>query len=71
MLKIIKNPDAAIYEEMTEAVKKNGGYCPCMFTKDEDTRCPCRDFREQTTEGACHCGRFVKVEEGKEEQTNG
>jgi ferredoxin-thioredoxin reductase catalytic subunit len=66
MLKIIKNPDAAIYEEMTEAVKANDGYCPCAIVKDEDTRCPCRDFREQTTEGECHCGRFVKTKEEKE-----
>lgn len=62
-MKIIKNPDDAIYEEMTEAVKNNDGYCPCMFTKDEDTHCPCREFREQQTVGECHCGRFVKVEE--------
>lgn len=60
-MKIIKNHDAVIYEQMTEAVKANDGYCPCAFEKNEDTRCPCREFREQTTEGACHCGRFIKV----------
>lgn len=62
-MKIIKNPNTSVYEEMTEAVKANDGYCPCMFEKTEDTRCPCREFREQQTEGECHCGRFVKVEE--------
>lgn len=62
-MKIIKNPDAAVYNEMTEAVKVNGGYCPCAIAKNEDTRCPCREFREQETVGECHCGRFVKVEE--------
>ncbi len=62
-MKIIKNPDDAIYEEMTEAVKENGGYCPCTIVKTEDTRCPCREFREQETDGECHCGRFVKIEE--------
>lgn len=60
-MKIIKNPDASVYEEMTEAVKVNGGYCPCAIEKTEDTRCPCREFREQETEGECHCGRFIKV----------
>lgn len=62
-MKIIKNPDAAIYEQMTEAVKVNDGYCPCAIGKSEDTKCPCREFREQTTEGECHCGRFVKTED--------
>lgn len=61
-MKIIKNPDQNTYLEVTDAVKENGGYCPCMFEKNEDTRCPCREFREQQTEGECHCGRFVKVE---------
>ena len=64
-MKIIKNPDAAVYEEMTEAVKANGGYCPCAFGKSEDTRCPCREFREQEIEGECRCGRFVKTEGGE------
>lgn len=63
MLKIIKNPLVFIYEEMTEAVRDNNGYCPCAIEKTEDTRCPCREFREQTTEGECRCGRFVKIEE--------
>ena len=59
-MKIIKNPDSAIYKEMTEAVKENDGYCPCMFEKTEDTKCPCREFMEQQTDGECHCGRFIK-----------
>ena len=32
-LKIIQNPDAAIYKEVTEAVKANDGYCPCLIEK--------------------------------------
>lgn len=62
-MKIIKNPDAATYKEVTDAVKANNGYCPCAIEKTEDTRCPCKEFREQQTEGECHCGRFVKVKE--------
>lgn len=62
-MKIIINPDSATYKEVTEAVEENNGYCPCAIVKNEDTRCPCREFREQQTEGECHCGRFVKVEE--------
>ena len=63
MLKIIKNPDIEIYNEVTQAVKNNDGYCPCLLEKTEDTKCPCKDFREQTIEGECHCGRYLKLQE--------
>lgn len=43
-------------------VDANNGYCPCMVVKNEDTKCMCKEFREQTTSGLCHCGRFKKVE---------
>lgn len=62
-LKIIKNPDVAIYEEVTKAVKENNGYCPCELIKNDDTKCPCKIFREQNIDGECHCGRFLKVGE--------
>ena len=42
-------------------VDANNGYCPCMVVKNEDTKCMCKEFREQTTAGKCHCGRFIKV----------
>ena len=41
-------------------VDKNDGYCPCAVQKTPDTRCICKEFREQTTEGLCHCGRYAK-----------
>lgn len=61
-MKIIKNPNNEIYEEITKRVKENGGYCPCMLVKNEDTKCICRSFIEQNKLGECHCGRYVKVE---------
>ena len=48
---------------ITEKLKSNGGYCPCRLEKTEDTKCPCKDFREQEQEGACHCGLYIKVNE--------
>ena len=54
MFKIIKNPDEIEYNEISQVVKKNDGYCP-------DTKCPCKNFKEQQTEGFCHCGRFKKI----------
>ena len=66
-MKIIINPDAAVYKDVTDAVNENGGYCPCAISNTEDTRCPCREFIEQETEGECHCGRFIKIgQEGRQ-----
>lgn len=48
------NPDIG------ELVEANDGYCVCLIEKNEDTKCPCKPFREQKTPGECHCGRFVK-----------
>lgn len=57
MLKII-TADASI----GELVKQNDGYCPCAVYKTEDTKCICKQFREQDEPGLCHCGRYEKVE---------
>lgn len=58
---IHKNPFTEEYEEITEAVKANEGYCPCMLNKDEDTKCMCKAFRDCQDTDFCHCGRFYKV----------
>lgn len=47
------------YEIVTKMVEENGGYCPCAVQKTEDTKCICKEFREQT-EGTCRCGRYKK-----------
>jgi len=48
-----------------DLVKQNDGYCPCAIQKTPDTRCPCKEFREQES-GVCHCGRFQKGAEEHE-----
>lgn len=45
-----------------ELVDLNNGYCPCEIWQNEDTKCPCKNFREMD-EGVCNCGRFEKVKE--------
>lgn len=60
MLTIKPNPNETIRETVSKAVKINNGYCPCKVEKTEDTKCICKEFREQTTPGKCHCGLFVK-----------
>ena len=59
-LKIIK---ASNYKEVTKHVKKNNQQCPCVLPelRNEDTKCVCKEFREQNHEGECHCGRYEKI----------
>ena len=58
---IFKNPNEEEYNEITEAVKLNDNYCPCLSYKNEDTKCMCKDFRDNKDTDFCHCGRFYKV----------
>lgn len=51
-----------INPQFKKYVDKNDGYCPCMFEKNEDTKCMCKDFREMK-EGVCLCGRYRKVKD--------
>lgn len=59
--KIFKNPSEEDYNEITEAVKLNDNYCPCLSIKNEDTKCMCKNFRDSQDTDFCHCGRFYKV----------
>ena len=56
-----------INKDIHKLVVENDGYCPCTVVKNEDTKCMCRDFKEQES-GVCHCGRFEKV--GDEHEQN-
>lgn len=62
-MKIILNPDEDYVRETKKRIKKNGGYCCCALVKSKDTKCICKDFREQTAEGYCNCGLYMKVKE--------
>ena len=62
-MKIVLSKDKYHVETIKKALRDNDGYCPCRFTKDDDSKCICREFREQTTIGLCHCGLYEKVDE--------
>ena len=62
-MKIYKNPNPQEFAEISEAVKLNDGYCPCLLNKNEDTKCMCKDFRDSTETDFCHCGRYYKIKE--------
>jgi ferredoxin-thioredoxin reductase catalytic subunit len=55
--KVVLNPDKAVVADVRAGVKARGGYCPCLVEKSEDTKCPCKKFRE---EQECCCGLYVK-----------
>lgn len=59
-MKIRLSSDAELVSEVRAKIKENGGYCPCRLEKNEDTKCPCKEFREREVNGECHCGLFVK-----------
>lgn len=48
-----------INKEIGKLVEECDGYCPCAVERNEDTLCPCKDFREQES-GVCCCGRYEK-----------
>ena len=61
------NEDKEIVKTIKEGLKKTGGYCPCRFEKNEDTKCMCREFKDQIKdpnfEGYCHCLLYYKSKE--------
>lgn len=53
------NPNKEEVERIREAVKNNGGYCPCQLEKNERTKCICLNFLEGDDKW-CHCGLYYK-----------
>lgn len=66
-MKITLNPDQEIVKAVKEGLAMKGGYCPCRLEKNEDTKCMCKEFREQIAdpefEGFCHCMLYYKSKE--------
>lgn len=65
-MKIVQNPDTEYANKMKRKLKENAGYCPCVLIKNNDTKCRCREFREQIENGisgSCHCGLWLAVED--------
>ena len=62
-MKIKLNDDKDIVNDIKKRLKENDGYCPCRLKKTPESKCMCKEFREQQEEGICHCGLYVKVKE--------
>lgn len=58
-MKIIINPNKEIVDIVRKGLEENNGYCPCALEHNEDTKCPCKIFRETKD---CHCGLYVTAE---------
>ncbi len=54
--------DKELVQNIRNRLKLNDGYCPCKLLKTPDTKCMCKEFREQE-EGLCHCGLYIKTKD--------
>lgn len=63
-MKVRLNEDAEVVRMVKECLEARGGYCPCVREISEDTKCMCKEFREQIAdpefEGYCHCMLYYK-----------
>jgi ferredoxin-thioredoxin reductase catalytic subunit len=50
------NPDENKVKEIRLKLKNNKGYCPCMIEQIEDTKCPCKNMRDNKI---CICGLYI------------
>lgn len=51
------NPNKEIVQQIIEEIKLHNGYCPCVIKQTEDTKCKCKEARENDN---CVCGLFIK-----------
>lgn len=63
-MKITLNPDKEIVKNIREGLKTKNGHCPCKVEISDDTKCMCKEFRDQIKdplyEGFCHCMLYYK-----------
>ena len=63
-MKITVNQDEAVVKTVREGLKRTGGFCPCRLEQTEDTKCMCKEFKEQIADpnfkGFCHCMLYYK-----------
>ena len=63
-MRIRVNENKEIADMVKEGLERTGGYCPCRRERTPDTKCMCREFRDQIAdpdfEGFCHCQLYYK-----------
>ena len=58
---ILPNPDFVYRKQIEEDIKNNNGYCINTLKQTEDTKCICKEFKEQKFGGMCKCGQYYKI----------
>ena len=63
-MRILVNENKEIADMVKQGLEQTGGYCPCRRERTPDTRCMCKEFRDQIKdpdfEGFCHCQLYYK-----------
>ena len=63
-MKVRFNENKEVVDIVKVGLKQSGGYCPCRRERTEETKCMCKEFREQIAdpnyEGYCHCMLYYK-----------
>ena len=58
------NEDEEVVKVIKDGLKRNDRYCPCRLERNNDTKCMCKEFRDQIKdpnfEGYCHCMLYYK-----------
>ena len=64
-MKITENKDTNVVKMIRDGLSRTGGYCPCKREQTPDTKCMCKEFRDQIKdpdyEGYCHCMLYHKA----------
>lgn len=63
---IKQTADTEYAKTVRKKLKENDNYCPCRIERTPDTKCMCKEFREQIergTAGECHCGLYIAGED--------
>jgi hypothetical protein len=56
------NKNSELVKDIKRSLKKNDGYCPCQIGRTHDTKCICKDFRENVAVGEyCICELYKKI----------
>jgi len=63
-MRVRLNEDKALVDMIRKGLEESGGYCPCRRTRTEDTKCVCKEFKEQIKdpdfEVYCHGQLYYK-----------
>ena len=58
------NSDKELVKEIKKKLKDNNGFCPCRLDKSLDSKCMCKEFRDQIAnkeQGFCYCGLYEYI----------